>query len=334
MKAGSGIRARVMPSPEEQAAMARAVEAGVRVSSEELIRMRHAAASLPLNAMRIRAAQADIRTSPFKGRGMEFEESRPYQPGDDLRSLDWRVMARTGKPYTKLFREERERPVLLWVDLRMSMMFATRGVFKAVLAARLAAAVAWSALRQGDRVGGLVFCDQSHDELRPARGKHAVMHLIDLLSHHDGWSAGNGSAPADLEQAAARLRRVARPGSLVFLLSDFHGLNQAAEAHLGRLAAHGDVVLMHCYDALEGELPLPGLYKLQSGADTLLLDSGDARRRQEYRARFEEHCRRVDDLGRRMGVRPIRCTTTEDPIEAVRNGLGLRSVPSASPSGS
>ncbi|MEO0971915.1 MAG: DUF58 domain-containing protein, partial [Pseudomonadota bacterium] len=120
------------------AALEQAVAAGVRVSSQELVRLRHAAANVPLNAMRIRAAAADTRASPFKGRGMEFEESRPYQPGDDLRSLDWRVMARTGKPYTKLFREERERPVLVWVDLRQSMLFATRGAFKAVLAARLA----------------------------------------------------------------------------------------------------------------------------------------------------------------------------------------------------
>jgi uncharacterized protein (DUF58 family) len=318
-----------MPSAQERSAVAEAVAAGVRVSSEELIRLRHAAASLPLTAMRIRAVAADTRSSPFKGRGMEFEESRPYQPGDDLRSLDWRVMARTGKPYTKLFREERERPVLLWVDLRRSMMFATRGVFKAVVAARLAAAVAWSALRQGDRVGGLVFCDRSHDELRPARGKHAVMHLIDLLTHHGGWTADPDEQSTDLEAAAARLRRVARPGSMIFLMSDFYGLNDAAEAHLGRLAAHCDVVLIQLYDPLEDELPVPGLYKLQSGRDTLLLDSGDGRRRGEYHARFERHCRRVDDLARRLGVRAIRCSTVEDPIEAVRVGLGLRGATAA-----
>lgn len=329
MKAATVMRARRMPSAQEQAALARAVEAGVRVSSEELIRTRHVAGNLPLNAMRIRAAAADTRTSPFKGRGMEFEESRPYQPGDDLRSLDWRVMARTGKPYTKLFREERERPVLLWVDLRRSMMFATRGVFKAVTAARLAATVAWSALRQGDRVGGLVFCDRSHDELRPARGKHAVMHLIDLLVHHGGWNADPDEDPTDLESASARLRRVARPGSLVFMLSDFYGLNETAAAHLGRLNAHCDVVLVQFHDPLESELPDPGLYKLQSGEDTLLLDSGDSRRRSEYHERFELHCRQVDDLGRRLGVRPIRCSTVDDPVEAVRTGLGLRSAAGA-----
>ncbi|MEM9384405.1 MAG: DUF58 domain-containing protein [Pseudomonadota bacterium] len=311
-------------------ALADAVDAGVRVSTQELVRLRHAAGNLPLNAMRIRAAAADTRASPFKGRGMEFEESRPYQPGDDLRSLDWRVMARTGKPYTKLFREERERPVLLWVDLRRSMLFATRGAFKAVLAARLAAAVAWSALRQGDRVGGLVFCDNSHDEVRPSRGKGSVMRLIDTLGHHSGWSADLDETPVDLEAAAARLRRVARPGSLVFLLSDFYGLTDMAVAHLQRTAAHCDVVQMQFYDPLERELPQPGLYRLQSGGESLTLDTADGSRRRAYQARFDTHCGEVEDLARRLAISSMRCATDDDPIDVVRAGLGLRAGGSAS----
>lgn len=309
---------------EDQQAFAAAVAAGVRVSTEELVSLRHAAGNLPLNAMRIRAANADTRASPFKGRGMEFEESRPYQPGDDLRSLDWRVMARTGKPYTKLFREERERPVLLWVDLTRSMMFATQGVFKAVLAARLAAAVAWSALRQGDRVGALVFCDNSHDEVRPSRGKGSVMRLIDLLSHHGGWLPAADQQPEDLEAAAARLRRVAKPGSLVFLLSDFFGLNDGAAAHLQRLSAHCDVIMVQFYDPLERELPPPGLYRLQSADQSLVLDTGESGRRTAYAERFDAHCRRVADLARRLAISSMRCATTEDPVEVVRTGLGLR----------
>lgn len=315
--AGGRIDSSRAPDPQ-------AVAAGVRVSTEELVGMRHAANNLPLNAMRIRAANADTRSSPFKGRGMEFEESRPYQPGDDLRSLDWRVMARTGKPYTKTFREERERPVLLWVDLTRSMMFATQGAFKAALAARLAAAVAWSALRQGDRVGGLIFCDNSHDEVRPSRGKGSVMRLIDLLAHHGGWTPRADQQPEDLEAAAARLRRVARPGSLIFLLSDFLGLNEGAAAHLQRLAAHCDMVMVHFFDPLERELPMPGLYRLQSADSSLLLDTADGGRRTAYRARFDAHCAQVDDLARRLRISAMRCATPDDPVDVVRAGLGLR----------
>ncbi len=139
----------------------------VRVSTASLIRLIGPASTLSLKVRFIRAQQSGAYLSAFKGRGMEFEEARPYQPGDDIRNLDWRVTARTGKPHTKLFREERERPILLWVDYRNTMFFATKGVYKSVIAARAAALLAWSAHHHGDRVGGIIFSEQIHHELKP-----------------------------------------------------------------------------------------------------------------------------------------------------------------------
>ncbi len=123
-----------------------------------------------LTAPRVRVVTSGGHLSPYKGRGVEFDESRPYQPGDDLRTIDWRVTARTGKPHTKVFREERNRPVFVWLDLRRPMLFATRGEFKGVRAAEMAALIAWSAVAHGDRLGGLVFSESEHHELRPALG--------------------------------------------------------------------------------------------------------------------------------------------------------------------
>jgi uncharacterized protein (DUF58 family) len=166
--------------------------------------------------------------SRFKGRGMEFAESRPYQPGDDVRNLHWRVMARTGKPFTKLFREERERPVFVWVDLRRRMFFGTRRAYKSVVAARAAALIAWAASRHGDRIGGVLFSDGSHEEIKPARGKAAVLYLIRRLAEHPAWDDRDGShddGERSMRDAMIRLRRVVRPGSLVFLLSDFANLD-------------------------------------------------------------------------------------------------------------
>ncbi|NNF66553.1 MAG: DUF58 domain-containing protein, partial [Gammaproteobacteria bacterium] len=127
----------------------------VNVSLRQLVALNRAASALTLSSKNVRAQIAGDYLSPFKGRGMEFDESRPYQPGDEARNLHWRVMARTGRPFTKLFREEREQPVLLWVDLRQRMQFATRGVYKSVQAARAATLIAWAASQRGDRVGGL-----------------------------------------------------------------------------------------------------------------------------------------------------------------------------------
>ncbi|MDH4074155.1 MAG: DUF58 domain-containing protein, partial [Gammaproteobacteria bacterium] len=146
----------------------------VSVSQASLIRLAGPARVLALDVLRVNSLQTGAYVSHFKGRGMEFDESRPYQPGDDPRSIDWRVTARSTEAFTKLYREERERPVLIMTDLRANMHFATRGCFKSVNAARAASLLAWAAHHRGDRLGGIVFGDSRHRELRPRLGRQAA----------------------------------------------------------------------------------------------------------------------------------------------------------------
>ena len=134
----------------------------VSVSQAGLIRLSGPARVIALDVLHVNSLQTGAYVSRFRGRGMEFDESRPYQPGDDPRNIDWRVTARSTVAYTKLFREERERPVLLVTDLRSNMHFATRGCFKSVNATRAAALLAWAAHHRGDRLGGLIFGDTTH----------------------------------------------------------------------------------------------------------------------------------------------------------------------------
>ena len=153
-----------------------------RIDLSSLLDLRGAALGLAMDPVRARSGRSGPTLSLFKGRGIEFAESRPYQAGDEVRHMDWRVTARTGKLHTKIFHEDRERAVLVWVDLRPAMFFATRGSFKAVAAARGAALVAWGAALQGNRLGGLLFADHRHREIRPMRGDQGVLRLIGLLS--------------------------------------------------------------------------------------------------------------------------------------------------------
>lgn len=293
----------------------------VRVDLRELIALGEAARALALRPGRVPSPQADGYRSPFRGRGMEFDESRPYQAGDDMRTLDWRVTARTGRPHTKLFREERDRSLLCWLDLRPNMLFATRGAYKAVLAARAAALLAWAGHRQGDRLGGLLFGAADHRELRPRRGKHAVLQLLDAMADHPAWRATAATAPTGLEAPLLRLRRVAHPGSLLFLLSDFRGLDPAAEAHLVQLARHSDVALLFFHDSLERELPPPGRYRAGDGRRLLAFDSADPAARQHHRERFEQHRARLEQLCRRHAMRLIDCATDQPLLPALQRGL-------------
>jgi len=304
-----------------------AVAERIGVSSRELIGLRQAGAALPLNAVKALTRVSGNTLSRLKGRGMEFDEARPYASGDDVRNLDWRVTARTGKPHTKLFREERERSILLWVDYRAPMHFATRGSFKSVLAARAAAMLAWSVIQHSDRLGGLIFSEDSHLELRPKRGKKAALDFIHNLC------SGFPQQPPISEQSAqqeaishalARLRRVTRPGSLLFLLSDFRGLDETAESHLVQLAKHNELVLLFLHDRLEQELPSAGWYRLSNGAHSISVNTGSPKARQAHIHNFQAHEQRLQHLCRRTGMHLLSCATDEDLLAVLQRGLGGR----------
>ena len=301
----------------------------VRVSLSSLIALHHDAESLVLQPGRIRSPVSGGYRSPFKGRGMEFDEVRPYMLGDDVRILDWRVTARTGRPHTKLFREEHERAVLLWVDLRHTMFFATQGAFTAVRAAQAAALLGWRAVSQGDRLGALLFSETTHIELRPKRGKAALLHVLSQIAKHAAWqqrAAPNDalSAANALNQTLVRLRRVAQPGSLIILISDFARLNGQGSAHLAQLSRHSDLILADIHDPLEAELPPPGHYRVSDGERFLTLATEDTQLRERYREGFIQQQAVLQQLCRRYGMTRVSLTTAEDPLAALRRGLGMR----------
>ena len=304
-------------------------EGVVRIGLPALLGLHHAAESLPLKPGRIRANNSGAYQSAFKGRGMEFDEVRPYMPGDDARTLDWRVMARTGQPHTKLFREERERAVLLWVDLRSPMFFATQGAFKSVRAAQAAALLAWSTVFHGDRLGALVFSENAHVELRPRRGKAPLLHLLQSLAGHEAWQRGvrHDDAQASslaLNQSLSRLRRVAQPGSLIVLLSDFAHLDDQGRAHLAQLARHCDMIVGDIHDPIEAELPPPGRYRLSDGDDAVTLDTDAKTLRENYRQRFAQQQIALQDLCRKHRMNLLRLSTADMPLRALQTGLGLK----------
>ncbi len=295
------------------------------ISVPALVRLAEPAAALSLAARVPRARAGGGWTARFKGRGMEFDEVRPYEPGDDIRSLDWKVTARTGEPYTKLFREERERPVLIALDLRAPMFFATRGAYKSVVAAHAAALLAWSAARGGDRTGGLVFADTEHSEVKPMRGRRAVLDFIHRLAAHPAWASPERHYRAGgLDEAAGRLHRVVKPGSLVFVLSDFRGLGAAGQSELVGLARHSDITLLHLYDPVEAAAPPPGRYVVSDGRRRLEFDSRDPGVAARYARGFEQRRALVRETARRARANCIELTTAADLVPALAAGLRRR----------
>ncbi len=295
------------------------------ISTRSLIALREQAKQLPLHSSKIHARQGGAYLSSFKGRGMEFEESRMYMPGDDIRNMDWRVTARTGNAHTKVFREERERPVLLWLDLNASMMFATRGAFKAVVASKIAALLAWSTVNHNDRLGALIFAGDQHTEIRPRRGKNVALEILGAIAHHPAWQPQNQSVEKrDMQAAMSRLRKVTRPGSLVFMISDFREMNHQAEVHLANIARHSDIVMIHVSDPIEDHLPPRGHYQVSDGKRVVQLNTSDKRYREQYHQRFDAHRQHLQKLCRQHRMFYLSVSTRDDPLTALQTGLGLR----------
>lgn len=288
----------------------------VFVTLKTLIDLARPAAGLNLKRRSIRAQQSGGYISPIKGRGMEFEETRIYQAGDDIRSIDWRVTARTGKTHTKVFREERERPVFISVDNRATMHFATRGVFKSVLAAKLAGLLAWAAQHQGDRIGGQLFSETACCEIKPQNGRHAVLRFLNTLMN--GGAVSSDNVKISLDHVLARLTQHARPGSLVYIISDFRGMNDTAELYLAKLSQHCEVVLIFVYDALENNLPTKGHYRFTDGEHDVVIDSSDAQRLLTYHQHFEQRLLRLQQLAKKRGLTFVQCSTVDDPIQCLR----------------
>ena len=286
----------------------------VSVSLKTLIDLAKLAGSLNLHHTQLRSRQSGGYMSRFKGRGMEFDEARLYQPGDDIRSIDWRVTARTGKTHTKVFREERERPVFISVDNRLTMHFATRGVFKSVLAAKLAGLLAWTAEYHGDRIGGQLFSEHECRELKPQNGRHAVLRFLNALVKPQEPL----SKAFTLDQVLARLNQHARPGSLVYIISDFRGINDQAETHIAKLSEHCEVVLIFVYDPLESSLPAKGRYRFTDDEREVVIDASDQQRLLSYQQRFEQRLQRLELLAKKRGLAFIQCSTVEDPIQCLR----------------
>jgi uncharacterized protein (DUF58 family) len=286
----------------------------VSVNLKMLIDLAKSAKPLKHYRSKIRAVRSGGHLSPTKGRGMEFDEARLYQPGDDIRAIDWRVTARRGKTHTKIYREERERPVLISVDCRSSMVFATRGCFKSVQAAKIAALLAWKAEQHGDRVGGQLFSEQGVQEFKPQGGKHAVLRFL------NGLVTPNFSSQKEmtLEQIIARFSQHAGHGSLLYLISDFRGLSGKAEAQLSKLARHSEVVLIHIYDPLESQLPNQGRYRFTDGQRDITVDTADKALINDYQRQFQQRQSLLQKLSRKWQLKLVECQTTDEPLEVIR----------------
>ncbi|HEY3326506.1 MAG TPA: DUF58 domain-containing protein [Novimethylophilus sp.] len=283
---------------------------GVVASLRELIALRECVGTAALLRLPLSALSSGSPAATLRSRGMEFAETRPYQTGDSMRTVDWRQTARRGRLYTKLFEQEHERQVRLLIDLGTSMRFGTRVAFKSVVAARAAALLAWTAVGAGERVSGLVWDGDVQHDIRPRNRRYGALPLLHCLA------AASASVPAAREATlTVPLRTLAnnlQPGSLTVLISDFAPLDVETERRLAALARSTELVLMQVYDIFEAEPP-PGCYRLTDGRRHLTLDLRSAAARAAYSSAFAARRSALEQLAQRSGATWVPLATHVEP---------------------
>jgi uncharacterized protein (DUF58 family) len=290
---------------------------GASVSIDDLLALRHKHHVFkPSQASKVVGNRAGIKLSKIKGRGVDFSEVRPYQPGDDIRAIDWRVTARKNKPHTKIFREERERPTLVVVDQSQNMYFGSKVRLKSVAAAELAARIAWQNLQAGDRVGGIVIGNTSQSVFRPFRTSKAVARfLYSVAQYNQNLSLEQINPAASITEGLLRVRRLTHTNYRIFVLSDFVGDLRMWQNNLHQLARHNQVVVVHICDPLEAELPPADHYAITDGAERLQLYTGDSSLRLRYREKFNARCSELASLCAHDAMNYLRIETSNDHLD-------------------
>lgn len=298
----------------------------VYTSLRDLTRLRHSAHGFSyLPRQPVGSQLTGRKRSRLRGRGLDFDELRHYRPGDDIRHMDWRVTNRTGKPHVRVYTEERDRPVTLLVDQRLSMFFGSRQRMKSVTAAQVAALTAWRVLAVGDRVGALLFNDSQATEVRPSRSEKMTLGWLGQLVAMNQQLAVAPDAdhdPGALDRALGSLEREIGHDHLLILVSDFSGWSQRSLAILQRIRRHNDAICALVYDPLERDISPAANLVVSDGVHQMAIDPGRRQLGEKFGARFEARLEQVQADLRRHDIPVLLLDTVAPVADQVRRQLG------------
>ncbi len=302
---------------------------GVYVSLESLIRSQYRIRDVGfLPRQPVHSILNGRYASRLRGRGLNFEELRAYLPGDDPRTIDWKVTARTGKPYVRVYSEERDRPMILLVDQRSSMFFGSSLNMKSVTAAQTAAIAAWRSISLGDRVGAIIFNDHQVREYRPLRSRQRVTQIlagIVKMNRELGAEQPVNPAAGRFNEALDRAYRLAGHDALVCLISDGFGADEKSRSTITRINAHNDVITAFIFDPLEAELPDKGDLRFSDGQFQLGISTHDQSSREAFRQQFETRRQKMQSLSLAQSIPFLSLSTAQPTVDQIRELLGRHS---------
>ncbi len=280
---------------------------GLYASLEELMNMRKQVAYLQNNRkLKSFSTQTGDIKSAFKGRGMEMDEIRQYQFGDDVRDIDWRVTARKEEPYTKIYQEERDYEIYVWLDLSSIMLFGSVNELKSVTAAKIAALLGWASLDNKDRFGCVIFDGERSWLFKPKADRNYLAAILKKIAAVSETSLAKVKNSDDERLKSLKLLQTSVKGKAsVFVISSFMGWNDGYDADLAALAKKTRLFLINIFDALEEKAPKSGQYMATYGSDKLVFDSSDKRYQKEYGAYFAKKRAEREAFCRSLGCQMV-----------------------------
>ena len=289
---------------------------GIDIKVDDLVRVRGQLSGLALAVnQRRRSYRSGAREVSIRGRGMEYEESRAYVYGDDVRTMDWRVMARTGEAHTKIYAEEKERRFLIAVDLSASMFFGTRFSFKSWAAAQVAAHAGWFASFAGDRIGGLIVSPAAHHEVRPGNTRSGLLGVFHHLAEVSKIDLPPDITRNRLNFLLRELNRVVKPGSIIALITDFIGLDDQSLEILSSIVKHNDVNAYWIHDDTEINTWPGGHYQVLVDQQKVGFDLSGSASDAWLSQWQQEHRNRIETLTSRFNIPllPVSCNRAITP---------------------
>ena len=293
-------------------------DSNIFVTLQDLLKLEGLALGFSFLArkQKVRSILGGKHSSKLRGRGLDFEEVRNYVAGDDIRNIDWKVTARTQVTHTKVFSEEKEKPALIIVDQSKSMFFGSTHKTKSVVAAELAALAAFRILKEGDRVGGVVFADQGVDIVFPKRNRKNILRFLEHIVNRNNEL--RDSEPVSFEKALAevyqKVRNLVTHDFLIVIISDFYRYHPQTIKDIAYLSRHNDIILAKVYDPFERDIPSVNLIASEQDRQSVLSGQSDKTREKFYKGYMSEF-KDFEKQMKKYGI-PVISIDTVTPIKS------------------
>ena len=291
---------------------------GIKPNLNNLLKLRFYAKNLQLfKYQKVNSFTAGKRLSNAKGKGMDFDEVRHYQAGDDIRLMHWSLTAKLGKPFTKVYKEERQRSIYFVVDQSNTMRFGTKECFKSVKAIQAMALLGWSGINEQEKVGGYIFDENGYFFEKPSYGKKSLLKMFKNSIERSLYV----NTSTNLEGILKNIYTKAKSGNIIIIISDFYSFSENTQKYIKLLTNSNEIINIYTYDSIEKSLPSKSLFLFGDGENTLEINNSIKQQQKDYEKTFESRFLKVKNFSKKYRIKFLSLATDDNLVKTINYGI-------------